>query len=793
MSTIKISQLPAATTPLTGAELVPVVQSGVTKNVATAALTPLVDIKSFGAKGDGVTDDTAAINAAIASGAPALYISPGTYKITSTITVNRDIALIGAGPSSVFDVSLFPAETEAFLFQGAGATLIEANATAILAGQRRYTFSSANHGLQVGDLVAIWDDTPYSYSSYRPYYYKGEYMTVFAVTGALVTFSDGFYDDYGATTSKFYKVSTVSVVLKDFSIVGAGNPSAFYGAFIDYGRDCVIDNVNFNLDRSYAGLALVHSYNVSVSNSTSVLNRFASGYTDSYPFLIANSQAVRLSNSEAAGRWHAVAVGGFDNVVNIVNREIIVNGCTLSSFDGIFAGDFHGNTEHSTYANCVVKGSGFLLGGDYNSFINNKIMDIERTDVDYVQSLAFYGGETLGYNFTITGNIVECAGSYTTNGFGKFLDIQKIGSANREGNMIIANNNVLFLSQTLPFNDFLIFIYDLSANNPDKVNILIEGNAFYNSVTTVAPSHTIRITTDDTDAADNFKSVVIRGNTMEKIGINVDHISDLTIDGNEISNSWLGIQLLDIGNCVVKNNNIFKTQERALYIANTFGDYVIVNDNVFFESFQDATLNVNNSESGDVFLSTTTAVPYVRFAGNYIKCNGVANQAVNFYATYGLQEFNNRVDGSGALRKVWHVTQDPAGSQLFVGGESETTREFYHFGTTQTDFCVITFGNVGVDGSVLVRLHISNNVAGYTGVLEFGLEGDSLAVNRVNTTYTSTDDPIADGRVIVNIATNVVTLSIDDVAADNGSHVKAEIIKITEKDVLRELDVNWLV
>jgi hypothetical protein len=194
-----------------------------------------------------------------------------------------------------------------------------------------------------------------------------------------------------------------------------------------------------------------------------------------------------------------------------------------------------------------------------------------------------------------------------------------------------------------------------------------------------------------------------------------------------------------------------------------------------------------------VFLNTTTAVPYVRFAGNYTKCNGVANQAVNYYATYGLQEFNNRVDGSGALRKVWHVTQDAAGSQLFVGGESETTREFYHYGTTQTDFAVITFGNVGVSGSVLVRLHISNNVAGYTGVLEFGLEGDSVSVSRVNTDYTSTNDPITDGRVIVSIATNVVTLSIDDVAADNGSHVKAEIIKITEKDVLRELNVNWLV
>ena len=121
---------------------------------------------------------------------------------------------------------------------GVGATLIESNASAILAGQRRYTFSSSSHGLAEGDLVAIWDDTDYSYSSYRSYYYKGEYLTVFTVSGATVTFSDGFYDDYGSTTAKFYKVETVKVQLKDFDIRGLGTTPAFYGVFIDYGKDC---------------------------------------------------------------------------------------------------------------------------------------------------------------------------------------------------------------------------------------------------------------------------------------------------------------------------------------------------------------------------------------------------------------------------------------------------------------------------------------------------------------------------------------------------------------------------
>tara|TARA_R110000868_G_scaffold206636_1_gene455449 strand:- start:6 stop:1697 length:1692 start_codon:yes stop_codon:yes gene_type:complete len=107
MAGTKISELPAATLPLTGAELVPVVQSGATVQTTLATmpyvptgtgavtttvqakLRETVSVKDFGAVGDGTTDDTVAIQNAVnaCSAGATLNFPLGIYLISSTITI----------------------------------------------------------------------------------------------------------------------------------------------------------------------------------------------------------------------------------------------------------------------------------------------------------------------------------------------------------------------------------------------------------------------------------------------------------------------------------------------------------------------------------------------------------------------------------------------------------------------------------------------------------------------------------------------------------------------------------
>ena len=82
-----------------------------------------VNVRSLGAKGDGVTDDTAAFRKAIAEHA-AIYVPSGFYILSDTLTLKPDTALIGLHPLAT-QLDLLDG-TEAFQGLGTPKPMVEA-------------------------------------------------------------------------------------------------------------------------------------------------------------------------------------------------------------------------------------------------------------------------------------------------------------------------------------------------------------------------------------------------------------------------------------------------------------------------------------------------------------------------------------------------------------------------------------------------------------------------------------------------------------------------------------------
>jgi hypothetical protein len=82
-------------------------------------LAEFVSVKDFGAVGDGVADDTAAIQAALSSGASEVRFPSGTFVVSSTLTAASNQTLTGVGTSTIIkltaNASLFDQTTPVLL------------------------------------------------------------------------------------------------------------------------------------------------------------------------------------------------------------------------------------------------------------------------------------------------------------------------------------------------------------------------------------------------------------------------------------------------------------------------------------------------------------------------------------------------------------------------------------------------------------------------------------------------------------------------------------------------------
>ena len=313
--------------------------------------TTWVNLQSLGAKGDGISDDTAVVQKAIAEHR-VLYVPMGRYVVSDTLKLRPDSVLIGLHPSMTqFDL---PDGTAAFQGPGAPKALLEAPSDGhnIVTGIGLYTNginSRAVGALWMAGADSVMDDVRFlgghgtnaaDGTRINPYNnthtadpdvrrrWDSQYPSLWITNGGGGTFANiwtpstfaqaGLYISHTSTPGRVYELSSEHHVRNEVKL--------------DQVENWELDAIQTEEERGESGFAL--PLEISRSKNITIANYHGYRVVSSYqPF----PSAIKLSESHDI-RFRNVHVdsdskAGFDNSVFDATKHAAVRAYEFASLD----------------------------------------------------------------------------------------------------------------------------------------------------------------------------------------------------------------------------------------------------------------------------------------------------------------------------------------------------------------------------------------------------------------------------------------------------------------------------
>jgi len=320
-----------------------------------------VNVKDYGATGDGSTNDAAAIQAAItavATTGQAIYVPAGTYKISSVLTSSGHLNMFGDGDKSVLDFSGITSGSSGITVTG---TITEIQAvSSASAGSLTITFASAP-SLTTGDVFFLFDDAVL-WNSIRAYYYAGEWLECRGVSGSDAYTTNPLYSSYTAATVNVYKLnSKPKVSFKNLKLNGGAN---LFGLLkITFCDKPILENV-IVYNENYQGVEIDRCYRPMITNC--VMYNKGTGTLDDYALILSNSQKGQITGGDYYARRHGITIGGGSGTGAVTNRNIKISNLTISNDinSGVYSADMHGNMQDVVYQGCTIYQGGGWAGAD---------------------------------------------------------------------------------------------------------------------------------------------------------------------------------------------------------------------------------------------------------------------------------------------------------------------------------------------------------------------------------------------------------------------------------------------
>lgn len=351
--------------------------------VAAAGGGGSLSVSAYGAVGDGLADDTTAIQDAIDAAATfgaAAFFPPGRYLITDTLVLYSNTTLRGSGRGlTVIDITGLGAAL------GAGKTGI--TATGVLAGSATATVSvnvtrnaktctvADASGLAVGDVVLLSSDQTFATAASLK---KGEIKRIEDISGTTVTFEDATYDSYTAASPTILTKFTTwlrNITIESLTIEGTNVDNMERGVYIFGAEDVVVRDCEFNYC-DWNSVNLRDVVNFKVTGNTFLNVPWIDNGPNYYGLVVENATAHGVFSGNHGTKCRHLFTTGYTVTTPGATRFVVVAN-NVDTYSQSASYDTHNGSENITIignTSSFSEANGINVEGRQTQVIGNTVV-----------------------------------------------------------------------------------------------------------------------------------------------------------------------------------------------------------------------------------------------------------------------------------------------------------------------------------------------------------------------------------------------------------------------------------